>query len=108
MRRKVSNPRVLATRTELAPLACGSINLDLAPHVGLPLCRRLAFGTHEGGGRNATGLARQSQSLMQSPTGELSPMAFPGGGCLSRARAITPTRCVQRLGLAVACAERSA
>ena len=46
----------------------------------LPLCRRLAFGTYEGGGRNAAGLARPSRRPTRPPTGELSPMAFPGGG----------------------------
>src|SRR5881392_4088439 len=59
------------------------------PFSSLPLCRRLAFGTHEGGGRNATGLARQSQRLMQPPTGELSPMAFLGGG-VRRTRCPSP------------------
>src|SRR5436190_19733045 len=35
-------------------------------------------------------------------------MAFLGGGVLSRARPVTPTRCVQRFGPAVECAARSA
>src|SRR5437868_13187700 len=57
----------------------------------LPLCRRLTFGTYEGGGRNATGLARLSQTWMQLPTGELSPMAFLGGGvCRTRGRSPPP------------------
>src|SRR5438128_5581863 len=63
-----------------------------------------AFGTHEGGGRNATGLARQSRRSIEPPTGELSPMAFLGGGVSSRARPFTPTRCVRRLRSAVASA----
>ena len=51
----------------------------------------------EGGGRNATGLARQSPRSMRLPTGELSPMAFPRWGCLPPTPRVTPTRCVQRL-----------
>src|SRR5437868_15422307 len=46
----------------------------------LPLWRRHRLRHEEGGGRNATGLARQSPQSMQMPTGELSPMAFLGGG----------------------------
>jgi hypothetical protein len=60
-----------------------------------------------GGGRNATGLARRSQRSPRPPTGEPSPMAFLGGGVLSRARRATPTRCDQRLGSAVAHAAKS-
>src|SRR5204862_7885601 len=59
------------------------------PFSSLPLCRRLAFGTHEGGGRNATGLARQLIRPTKPPTGELSPMAFLGGG-VSRGRGPSP------------------
>ena len=55
----------------------------------LPLCRRLTFGTYEGGGRNATGLARQLIRPTKPPTGELSPMAFLGGG-VSRGRGPSP------------------
>ena len=50
----------------------------------LPLCRRQRLRHEEGGGRNATGLARQSQRSMRLPTGELSPMAFLGGGVCRR------------------------
>jgi hypothetical protein len=67
-----------------------------------------AFGTYEGGGRNATGLARQWQRSMRPTTSELSPMAFLGGGVSSRMRPVTPTRCVQRLGSAVVRAALSA
>src|SRR6185436_19299143 len=62
----------------------------------------------EGGGRNATGLARHRQHSLRSPTSELSLMAFLGGGVSSRVLAVTPTRCVQQLGSAVAPADRAA
>src|SRR2546422_1638491 len=51
------------------------------PHVcPSPCAEGDAFGTREGGGRNATGLARPSKRSTQMPTDELSPMAFLGGG----------------------------
>ena len=55
----------------------------------LPLGRRLRLRPKEGGGRNATGLARPSQRLTHPPTGELSPMAFLGGG-VCRGRGPSP------------------
>ena len=66
--------------------------------IRLPVRRRLCLRGKEGRGRNATGLACPSQRSMRLSTCELSPMAFLGGGCLSRARPVTPTRCVQRFG----------
>ena len=56
-----------------------------------PCVEGVAFDTSEGGGRNATGLARPSQRSVQLPTGELSPMAFLGGGvCRMRGRSPPP------------------
>ena len=54
----------------------------------LARCGRLPL---EGGGRNATGLARQRNAQFESPTGELSPMAFLVGVTGPRADG-TPTR----------------
>ena len=51
---------------------------------GLPLCRRHCLRHNDGGGRNATNLARHHQRSTRSPASELSSMAFPGGGVLSR------------------------
>ena len=73
----------------------------------LPPPAAKAWPSLRGGGRNATGLARQWQRSTRPATGELNPMAFRWG-CLSRAHRITRTRCVQRLGSAVAFADRSA
>jgi hypothetical protein len=71
-----------------------------APPLCLPLCRRQTPSTREGGGRNATGLARQLRRSTWQPTGELSPMAFLGGGaCRGRVRSPPPgaTSCLDRL-----------
>ncbi len=71
---------------------------DIEPHVHdavppawlrLPLCRRRCLRHEEGGGRNATGLARPSRRSTHPPAGELSPMAFLGGG-VCRGRGPSP------------------
>jgi len=62
----------------------------------------------EGGGWNATDLARQSHGLPKLPTGELSPMAFLVGVMGAPCRNGTPTRCVQRLSVAVVPGAKSA
>jgi hypothetical protein len=54
------------------------------------------------------GLSSPTATVDRTPTGELSSMAFLVGVNLRRTRPDTPTRCVQRLRSAVACASRSA
>ena len=85
---------------------CGGSRMR--PALASPCVEGSCLRHKEGGGRNATGLARPSRRSTQLPTGELSPMAFLGGGVLSRVRPVTPTRCVQRLSPAVECAVMSA
>src|SRR5439155_11942229 len=61
-----------------------------------------------GGRMERHGLSSPIPTASQTPTGELSPMAFLVGVVLSPVRPATPTRCVQRLRSAVACVARSA
>jgi hypothetical protein len=62
----------------------------------------------EGGGRNATGLARLTQRTTEAPTGELSPMAFLVGVGVQRARQTPPPDAPNELAPQGACAERLA
>ena len=55
-----------------------------------------------GGRTERHGLSSPIATVRQTPTGELSPMAFLVGVVSSRAQPVTPTRCVQRLRSAVA------
>jgi hypothetical protein len=60
----------------------------------------------EGGGWSATGLARPTLRSRQTATGELSAMALLVGVTGPHIPHVTPTRCVQRLRLALACGSR--
>ena len=74
----------------------------------LPLRRRLCLRCKDGGGRNATGLARPWQGSTRPPDRRAKSDGVPRWACLSRALPVAPTRCVQRLGPGVECAERLA
>jgi hypothetical protein len=62
----------------------------------------------EGGGWNATDLARSSPSALRNQTGELSPMAFPVGVTLPRAAQTPPPGAPRSLGFADESADRLA